>query len=134
MREHRELLGPGLGGVEVAVDLGEDAVKDQVLELLLVAHVAVERARDHPKAGGQDAHGQRPHALLGDDGERLGDHAVAGEWGWRSPSGVGGLNHSVCDSRWWSVGSSGGAFPLVQVHAPMFTLLNIILDSERCLL
>jgi hypothetical protein len=57
MGEQLELLGPGLGGVEVAVDLGEHAVKGQVLELLLVADVVVERAGDHPKACGQGAHG-----------------------------------------------------------------------------
>jgi hypothetical protein len=43
MGEQLELLGPGLRGVEVAVDLGERGVKDQVLELLLVADVAVEQ-------------------------------------------------------------------------------------------
>jgi hypothetical protein len=81
MGERLDLLGPGLGGVEVAVDLGEHGVKDQVVELLLVADVVVERAGDHPQARGQGAHGQRLDAVLGDDGERLGDHALAGEWG-----------------------------------------------------
>jgi hypothetical protein len=33
----------------VAVDLGEHAVKDQILELLLVADVMVERAGDNPQ-------------------------------------------------------------------------------------
>jgi hypothetical protein len=79
--DHLEPLGPGQGGVDGAVDLGEDAVKDQVLELLLVADVAVERAGDDPEAGGQGAHGQRLDAVVGDDREGLGDHAPAGEWG-----------------------------------------------------
>jgi hypothetical protein len=65
----------------VVVDLGEHAVKDQVLELFLVAHVVVERAWDHSQAGGQAAHGQRLDALLGDDRQRLGHHALAGELG-----------------------------------------------------
>jgi hypothetical protein len=39
----------GWGGVEVGVDLGEHAVKDQVVELLFVAYVAVQRAGDHPR-------------------------------------------------------------------------------------
>jgi hypothetical protein len=42
-----ELLAPLQRGVEVEVDLGQDAVKDQVLELLLVADVAVDRAGDN---------------------------------------------------------------------------------------
>src|SRR6266508_3768286 len=54
-------------------------VEDQVLELLLAAHVAVERARDHPEAGGQVAHGQRLDALFGDDRQGLGEHALARE-------------------------------------------------------
>jgi hypothetical protein len=41
----------------VAVELGEHAVKEQVLELVLVADVVVERAGDDPEAGGQGAHG-----------------------------------------------------------------------------
>jgi hypothetical protein len=76
-----ELLGPGQGGIEVDVDLGQDAVKEQVLELLLVADVVVERAGDDPQARGQAAHGQGLDALLGDDRERLGDHLLAGELG-----------------------------------------------------
>jgi hypothetical protein len=79
MRKQLDPLGPGQGGVDVAVDLGEHAVQDQVLELLLVAHVAVERPGDHSEARGQVTHGQRLDALLGDDRERLGHHALAGE-------------------------------------------------------
>ena len=63
------------------VDLGQDAVKDQVLELLFVAEVVVEGAGDDPQAGGQAAHGQGLDAVLGDDRQRLGDHALAGELG-----------------------------------------------------
>jgi len=76
-----ELFGPGQGGFGVDVDLGQDAVKDQVLELLLVADVVVQRPGDHPQAGGQAAHGQGLDAVLGDDRQRLGDHALAGELG-----------------------------------------------------
>jgi hypothetical protein len=60
----------GRGGV----DLGERGVKDQVLELLLVDVVA-ERAGRTPRRG-QGAHGQRLDVVLGDDGERLGDHGL----------------------------------------------------------
>ena len=81
MGEQLDLFGPGQGGVDVDVDLGEHAVQDQVLELLLVADVAVERAGDHPKAGGQAAHGQRLGAVVGDGRQRLGDDALAGELG-----------------------------------------------------
>jgi hypothetical protein len=69
----------------VAVDLGEHAVEDQILELLLVADVMVERAGDNPQARGQGAHGQRLDAVLGDDGERLGDDTLAGELGGGGP-------------------------------------------------
>src|SRR5215208_5501661 len=44
-----ELVGPGQGGVGVEVDLGQDAVKDQVLELLFVAEVVVEGTGDDPR-------------------------------------------------------------------------------------
>ena len=63
------------------VDLGQDAVKEQVLELLLVADVVVEGAGDDPQAGGQAAHGQGLDAVLGDDRQRLGDDPLAGELG-----------------------------------------------------
>jgi hypothetical protein len=76
-----ELLGPGQGGIEVDVDLGQDAVKEQVLELLFVADVVVERAGDYAQARGQAAHGEGLDALLGDDREDLGDHLLAGELG-----------------------------------------------------
>jgi hypothetical protein len=52
----------------------------QVLELLLVADVVLERAGDDPQTCGQGAHGQRLDTVFGDDGECLGDHALAGEW------------------------------------------------------
>ena len=48
-----ELLAPAKGGVQVEVDLGQDAVKEQVLELLFVADVVIEGAGDDPQAGGQ---------------------------------------------------------------------------------
>jgi hypothetical protein len=65
--------------VDLAVDLGEDAVNDQVLELLLVTYVAVERAGDHSKARGQGAHSECFEALLGDQRECLGHHALPSE-------------------------------------------------------
>ena len=68
-------------GVQVEVDLGQDAVKDQVLELLFVADVVIERAGDDPQAAGQGAHGQGLGAVVGDDRQRLFDDALAGELG-----------------------------------------------------
>ena len=53
MGQDLELFGPGQGGVGVEVDLGQDAVKEQVLELLFVADVVVEGAGDDAQAGGQ---------------------------------------------------------------------------------
>jgi hypothetical protein len=76
-----ELPGPAQGGVQGEVDLAQDAVKEQILELLFVAHVMVEGAGDDPQAGGQAAHGERLDAVLGDDRQRLGDHPLAGEPG-----------------------------------------------------
>ena len=48
VRERLDLLGPRQGVADVAVDLGEHAIQDEVLELLLAADVAVERAGNHP--------------------------------------------------------------------------------------
>jgi hypothetical protein len=79
--EDLELLGPGQGVAEVDVHLGQDAVEQQVVELLLVADVAVEGAGDDPQARGQAAHGEGLDALVGDDRQGLGDHALAGELG-----------------------------------------------------
>jgi hypothetical protein len=76
-----ELLAPLQRGVEVEVDLGQDAVKEQVLELLLAADVAVDRGGDNSQAGGQAAHGQGMDAVLGDHRQRLGDHPLTGEPG-----------------------------------------------------
>jgi hypothetical protein len=67
MGQDLELFGPGLGGVGVEVDLGQDAVKDQVMQLLLVADVVVQGARDHPQVRGQAAHSQGLGAVVGDD-------------------------------------------------------------------
>ena len=79
------------------VDLGQDAVKDQVLELLFVADVVVEGAGDDPQAGGQAAHGQGLDAVLGDDRQRLGDHRWRVSWGRRSWSSMGASNQSERD-------------------------------------
>jgi len=92
-----ELFGPSQGGVGVEVDLGQDAVKDQVLELLFVADVVVEGAGDDPQAGGQGAHAHGLDAVLGDDRQRLGNHALAGELG----AAVGVVDGCVEPERGW---------------------------------
>jgi hypothetical protein len=74
-----ELVGPGQGGVQVEVDLGQHVVKDQVMELLFVADVMVEGAGDDPEAVGQAAHGQGLGAVVGDDRQRLFDDAFTGK-------------------------------------------------------
>jgi hypothetical protein len=74
-----ELFGPAQGGVQVEVDLGQDAVEEQILELLFVADVVIEGAGDDPEAGGQAAHGQGVGAVVGDDRQRLFDDAFAGK-------------------------------------------------------
>jgi hypothetical protein len=67
------------GGVQVEVDLGQDAVEEQVLELLFVADMVVEGAGDDAQAGGQAAHGEGVGAVVGDDRQRLFDDAFAGQ-------------------------------------------------------
>jgi hypothetical protein len=52
VRERLDLLGPGEGGVELGVDLGQHPVQDEVVQLLLVVHVPVQRRWDHAEAGG----------------------------------------------------------------------------------
>ena len=58
VREHLDLLGPAERAVGLGVDLGQHPVHDEVAELLLAAHVAVQRAGDHAKAGGEGAHAE----------------------------------------------------------------------------
>jgi hypothetical protein len=67
------------GGVQVEVDLGQDAVEDQVMKLLFVADMVVEGAGDDAQAGGQAAHGEGVGAIVGDDRQRLFDDAFAGQ-------------------------------------------------------
>jgi hypothetical protein len=74
-----ELLGPAQRGVQAEVNLGQDAVEEQVLELLFVADVVIEGAGDDPQAGGQAAHGQGVGAVMGDDRQRLFDNAFTGK-------------------------------------------------------
>jgi hypothetical protein len=74
-----ELVGPVHGRVQAEVDLGQHVVQDQVLELLFVVDVSVEGAGDDPQAGGQAAHGEGLDAVVGDDGQGLGDHPLVGE-------------------------------------------------------
>jgi hypothetical protein len=79
MSECLDLRSPRQRRVDVAVDLGEHAVDDQVLELFFAPYVAVQGAGDHPEACGQGAHGQRFDAVLGDQRECLGHHTVPGQ-------------------------------------------------------
>ena len=58
VREHLDLPGPAESVVGLAVDLGQHPVHDEVAELFLAAHVAVQRAGDHAEAGGEGAHAQ----------------------------------------------------------------------------
>ena len=95
MGQALELAGPAQGGVQVDVNLGQDVVKDQVLELLLVADMMVDGTGDDPQAGGQAAHGQGLDTVLGDGRKGLGDHPLAGQPGRRSWLSVGGSNHSA---------------------------------------
>jgi hypothetical protein len=69
------------------------------VELLLVADVVVQGAGDHPQARGQAAHGQGLDAVLGDDRQRLGDHALAGELGTAVLVGDGGGDGGVEPQR-----------------------------------
>jgi hypothetical protein len=46
--QHLELLGPAQGGLQVQVDLGQDAVQNQILEQLLVADMMVQGAGNDP--------------------------------------------------------------------------------------
>jgi hypothetical protein len=97
MGEQLELLGPGLGGVEVAVDLGEHGVKDQVVELLLVADVVVERAGDDPRRA---ARVRMVSAWTSSWAMTVSASATTRwrvSWGRRSWSLMGALNHSERD-------------------------------------
>ena len=93
-RERGELSGPREGGVGLAVHLAEDGVEDEVIQLLLAADVAVQRAGNHAEAGGQGAHAQGRRAMGADDREGLGDDALAGEHAAAVLLAAGGLNHS----------------------------------------
>ena len=89
VRERLDLPGPGEGGARLAVDLGQYPVGDEVEELLLAAHVPVQRGRDHAKAGGEGAHAQGGRAVGADDRERLGDYPLAGQRAAGAVTGVG---------------------------------------------
>jgi hypothetical protein len=79
VRERGDLPGPREGGIGPAVDLGQDAVQDEVVQLLLASDVAVQRGGNHAEAGAQGAHAQGRRPVGADDREGLGDDAVAGE-------------------------------------------------------
>ena len=85
VRERGDLRGPGLGGVGLAVDLGQDGIEDEVVKLFLVTDVAVQRAGNDTEAGGERAHAEGLRAVGADDRERLRDDTLAGE---RAPGGI----------------------------------------------
>jgi hypothetical protein len=115
----------------VDVDLGQDVVKDQVLELLFIADIVVDRAGDDPQAGGQAAHGQGLDAVVRDDRQRLGDHPLAGEPGAAVLVVDGRVEpQRVCPAVGRSCAGCGrcsrvGSRPLPLVHAAS---LNVGLD------
>jgi hypothetical protein len=144
MGEDLEMFGPGLGGVEVGVDLSEHGVKGQVLELLLVADVVVERAGDDPDV--------RPGCAWSAPGPRLGDGGecsattcsrvsrVSG--GRRSWWFVGALNRSERDlpsvTGWPCVAVApllgGGVARPGMLPLPDVPHLNGVLEIKQCLL
>jgi hypothetical protein len=65
--------------VDVAVDLSEHSINDQVLQLLLTTHVAVKRTGDNAQTRAQGAHGQHLNAFLGDQDEGLSHHPLPGQ-------------------------------------------------------
>ena len=79
LREHLDLAGPAERAAGLAVDLGQHPVHDEVAELLLAAHVAVQRAGNDAEAGSEGAHAEGVHALSADDREGLGDDPLAGQ-------------------------------------------------------
>ncbi len=94
VRERADLPGPGEGGVGLAVDLGQHAVEDEVMELLLAAYVAVQRTGNHSEAGGEGAHAEGPDTTGADDYEGLGDDSFAGEGAAAVLVAVWGVNQS----------------------------------------
>src|SRR5664279_4169928 len=79
MREHLYPLAPGEGVIDLAVDLGQHPIEEEFVELLLVAHVAVQRPRNHSKPGSEGAHAQRLHPVRPDDRDGLGNDTLAGK-------------------------------------------------------
>ena len=61
------------------VDLGQHPVQDEVIQLFLVAHVAVQSTGNHSKTGSEGTHAQRVDAVRTDDRDCLGDDAFAGK-------------------------------------------------------
>jgi hypothetical protein len=78
-RESGDLRHPRRARVCLAVDFGEHRVEDKVVKLFLAAHVAVQRAGYHAKPGGDGAHAEGLRAVRADDGQGLGDDALASE-------------------------------------------------------
>jgi len=79
VREHLDPFGPSEAVIDRAVDLGQYSVEDEVVELFLVAHVAVQRRGNDSETGGKGAHAQRVHAVGTNDRESLGDDVFAGK-------------------------------------------------------
>jgi hypothetical protein len=69
----------GRAGAGLAVDLGQDAVEDEVVKLVLAVNVAVQRGGNHAEAGSEGAHAQGRCAMAADDRESLSHETVAGE-------------------------------------------------------
>jgi hypothetical protein len=95
VRERGDLCGPGLGGIGLTVDLGEDGVEDEVVELFLVRDMAVERAGHDAEAGGEGAHAEGWCAVGADDRECLRDDTLAGEHAAAAVPVARGLNQSA---------------------------------------
>jgi hypothetical protein len=79
VRQNLDPFGPAARFIDLMVDLGQHSVQDKVIQLFLVAHVAVQRAGNHSKAGREGTHAQCVDAVGTDDNEGLGDDAFAGK-------------------------------------------------------
>jgi hypothetical protein len=77
--ERGQLLGPVAGGVGAKVEAGVDLVDERLDQVGLAAHVGVEGVGGDPEPVGQAAHGQRPGAVLVEQGQGLLDDQLAGQ-------------------------------------------------------
>jgi hypothetical protein len=74
-----QLLGPVAGGVGVQLQAGIDLVDQPVDQVGLAADMGVEGVGSDAEAVGQAAHGQRPGAVLAQQGQGLLDDQLPGE-------------------------------------------------------